>query len=122
MGQLHVKDVSALIVVGALLFAFGAYMFYRGISAGPQIALDAGEMETGKATSGRWLKVHGIARWDLQVQISGKSRRRIVPVVSQQWQPGHPVAVFLEMLTNTPEPSHAAVLQDFEGTFVIGRT
>ena len=100
---------------------FGGVQMYRGLRARTQVEVDLSRIETGESLPGNWITVRGRALWDqAAVQPSKKTAAYFVPVVSEGWQKGSPVAMFLfyRLPLDDPPPHGTTELDTYEGTVV----
>jgi len=115
-------DLRLLPLLGLFCIGYGVFVAYRGASAGKMVAIDVAELESGKIVNAAWLNVRGVPRWDLSLVGDGENPRRIVPVVSEQWAAGKPVAIFLEMFAKDGRLSSTTQPLELQGTVVVGRS
>ena len=100
---------------------FGGVQMYRGVRARTLIQVDLSRVEMGESLPGNWISARGRALWDqAAVQPSKKTAAYFVPVVSERWQKGSPVAMFLlyRIPVEDPPPSGTTELDTYEGTIV----
>ena len=92
---------------GVVITALGAFGFVRGVRNQQLLAVSAADLEAGQAPSSSWVEVSGrlLKSKGLAIKNEGVSptTNNYVPVVSEGWQPGKQVAVFVEIAENRIE-------------------
>lgn len=84
------------LAVGSVVLALGGYSLYVGTNAGPRTSLSVAALENGSMPPSRWLALSGTLRKEDQVSWKVKNKVEIyVPLVSENWQPGKPIAVLV---------------------------
>jgi len=118
--NIHLPGVLILPLLGAIVFGIGAFMYWRGMTAGPLTAVKAKELEDGKKPASSYLTIEGVPVWDEAVTFKKSGKESYLPVVSQDWK-GGPVAVYVECneddLPGSPGPLE---MKTFTGMTEVG--
>ncbi|MFO0837681.1 MAG: hypothetical protein U1D55_04080 [Phycisphaerae bacterium] len=87
--------VVSLTVFGIVL-GIGSVLWWHGASLGALTQMSVAELEGGKTPTSGYLTLEGHALWDCAVCItSNGSKTYYSPLVSDDWEPPQPVAVYL---------------------------
>jgi hypothetical protein len=88
----------APLLLAAVFLGWAAYFAIEGWTAGPLTAVRPDQVASGQALPSRWVEVSGQLLLDAHVAFgkSGTSPDLFVPLVSPQWQPGEPVALYVK--------------------------
>jgi hypothetical protein len=89
------------LLVGVVGAVGGAFLLAVGLTAGKLTAVSAAALEAGQDPGSRWLQVQGRPRAedDLVMEDPGggpMEQDHYLPLVSEQWRQGQPVAVYLK--------------------------
>jgi hypothetical protein len=91
----HAGRLTGLLV-GVVLLGWGAINYVAGFQPPVPEALSVASLEAGQGPSARWVQVTGrLLREDRIIWPGRETREMYVPLVSPDWQPGQPVAVFV---------------------------
>jgi hypothetical protein len=84
--------------MGGILAIVGVFMLISATTARKLTPVSAAQLESGNRPSGRWLEITGWLNFaDSLTLKKGFNKEVYVPLVSEQWQPGQPVAVYLRL-------------------------
>jgi hypothetical protein len=85
-----------ILAISMIAIVFGGWQFFSGSRAGQLITTSAAEVESGQPCAGAWVAISGKLLRDARMSLAERSTRTYyIPMVSDAWQPGQPVAVFL---------------------------
>jgi hypothetical protein len=83
-------------VIAAALAGLGVYFLIDSLHMTTPRPFAVADLEAGTAPPGRWLELTGRLQADERIIWDGPNgRETYVPLVSDRWQPGRPVAVFV---------------------------
>lgn len=87
-------------LMSAAFLLISPFDLYPGIVHRRLVAVDLADLEAGKPPGGMYLELRGEVRWDLAVaRVYGDDASLLVPVVSPEWKPRRPIAVYIEVLS-----------------------
>jgi hypothetical protein len=115
--------VMIAMMMGVFGLSVGLYNQVQIWTAGPRTQVDAANLEAGQSPGSNWLVVHG--RPLLEQKVSWMKKREVtgytIPVVSEQWQPGAPVAMLVQVGgSENPRLPRSGEPGSFEGLITPG--
>jgi hypothetical protein len=102
-----------LLGLGVAGLIVGCVLYFTGATAGERTELRLSELEAGVIPSSRWVFVRGKLRWDLSIRSGALT---YVPMVSERWQPGQTVGLFVRV---RDEQKIDATAQALQGTLAL---
>lgn len=84
------------LTVGIIVLGIGAVLWWHGASLGGLTHAAVAELEAGKKPESGYLEIEGLALWDYAPSFKEQyTETYYCPLVSQEWRPPKPVAVYL---------------------------
>jgi hypothetical protein len=115
--------VMMAMLMGGFGLSVGLYNQVQIWTAGPRTQIDAASLEAGQSPGSNWLVVRGRPLLEQRVSWMRKSvvTGYTIPVVSEKWRPGDPVAVLVFVRgSENPRLPHSGDPAFFEGLMAPG--
>ncbi len=116
-GNLH---FPVLPFIGLIALGFGAFMYWRGATAGPLTAVSLKDLENGKKPASSYLSIEGVPLWKAMISFKQTSTKCYVPLVSRDWK-GEAVVVYVQCDDDdVPRASAQLEMKRFKGVKAMG--
>jgi hypothetical protein len=120
VADIRIPQWVILPFLGVIVFSIGAYMYWRGATAGPLTSVSLKDLEDGKRPASSYLSVEGVPLWKAMISFKETSTKCYVPLVSRDWK-GEGVSVYVEC-SDDDVPRASAQLEEktFKGVKAVG--
>lgn len=115
----HVNLAVTLLCIGAIILAGASVRWVQLRRSWRLVTVDVAQLEAGQRPASDWVDLRGRLLYEFAAEVPTPSVDRIyIPVVSKNWRPGMPVAVYLmvpetEMLhlLHFPDSGHVGLIR-----------
>jgi hypothetical protein len=107
--------LMTVLIFCVVFMIFGGILLYAGLSVGPKQVVKLTDLEAGQLPPTRRIEVEGYPQWDAMLT---KESHKFVPLVSAQWRPGRPVALYADV-AKVPNAQAVRSPVRWEGTLAV---
>jgi hypothetical protein len=108
--------------MGIIVTGIGLFIWIRAGTMGPLTQPELGKLESGEKAASSYVEIRGVPMWEETITFSkgsGKTDQdHYVPLISETWEPGKPVAAYIEFSDSAIKTQNRAdpTTRPFRGT------